>query len=124
MFENRHQFDLIVLYDQNSSSANQLNEPLHHLKTAIYELEFHKTLPRMPMILVGGFDAWINTVGNRGTYSFTDPSRKENRLPSSQQSQSKQPEYNIKTNKQSYSMSRDEKTELPYVNHTLYDYVS
>ncbi|CAO3640862.1 unnamed protein product [Cunninghamella blakesleeana] len=122
LFENRHQFDIIVLYDQNSSSINQLNEPLHYLKTAIYELEFQKALPRMPMILVGGFDAWINTVGNRGTYSFTDPSRNENRSNSSQKPQLKQHGYSINTSKQSYPRSRDEKTEVPSVNHTLYDY--
>ncbi|CAO3647772.1 unnamed protein product [Cunninghamella echinulata] len=124
LFENRHQFDLIVFYDQNSNSVNQLNEPLHYLKTAIYELEFQKLLPRMPMVLVGGFDAWVNTVGSRGTYSFTDPNRKDSKSSSSsQQSPVKQSENNTQMNNQYYIRSnRDEKSEVPFVNHTLYDY--
>ncbi|KAJ3767872.1 ubiquitin carboxyl-terminal hydrolase 4 [Lentinula raphanica] len=57
-FNNRHKFELLVLYDQNSTSFN-----MSILLRAIWEREFKKTLRRTPMMLVGGYDAWVKEFG-------------------------------------------------------------
>jgi len=85
-FGNRNKFDLVVLYDQNSTSYEPLS-PLSILQSAIAEREFKKALRRMPMLLVGGLDAWkkdmgakevvgeamVNGVGVNGSESFSPP---------------------------------------------------
>ncbi|KAG2212280.1 hypothetical protein INT47_001639 [Mucor saturninus] len=77
VFSNRQQFDLIVYYDQNSiSAANSV--PLRNLHSAIYEMEFQKTLSRTPMMLAGGFDAWRSTVGEKGIYRYDRGSSDDN----------------------------------------------
>lgn len=71
LFVNRHYCDLIVYYDQSSTTIpTSYNEPLRNLKVAIYENEFSKTLQRVPVLLTGGFDAWAQQIGDRGIYVF------------------------------------------------------
>jgi len=70
IFAGRHQFDLVVYYDQNSQSLQ--NPTLGHLRAAIYELEFQKILQRAPVMLSGGFDAWKQVIGDKGIFRYTD----------------------------------------------------
>ncbi|KAI8071601.1 hypothetical protein BC940DRAFT_293258 [Gongronella butleri] len=72
LFARRQEFDLIVFYDQRSFSFDSMTVPLQNLKSAIYDLEYSKKLVRAPKILAGGLDAWINTIGHRGVYSFNN----------------------------------------------------
>ncbi|KIK68849.1 hypothetical protein GYMLUDRAFT_236746 [Collybiopsis luxurians FD-317 M1] len=81
-FNNRHKFDLVVLYDQSStsfassppsSSSNgstlDSSPDLNSLLRAIWEREFKKTLRRMPMMLLGGYDAWLKEFGEEEVVS-------------------------------------------------------
>ncbi|KAJ3889962.1 ubiquitin carboxyl-terminal hydrolase 4 [Lentinula edodes] len=61
-FNNRHKFDLVVLYDRRSTSFTS-NPDMSTLLRAIWEREFRKTLRRMPMMLVGGYEAWVKQFG-------------------------------------------------------------
>ncbi|KAI8976140.1 hypothetical protein BDB01DRAFT_853428 [Pilobolus umbonatus] len=70
LFEGRDRFDIIVYYDQNSTSLQRDGQPLYHLHQAIYEYEFKKILQRAPIMLVGGFEAWRNKIGDHGIYRF------------------------------------------------------
>ncbi|ORY06588.1 hypothetical protein K493DRAFT_333086 [Basidiobolus meristosporus CBS 931.73] len=72
LFNERHKVDLVVFYDQSSTSLTQrpielggdlTANPLQHLVSAIYELEFEKVLIRMPVLLSGGYQAWKNQYG-------------------------------------------------------------
>ncbi|KAJ7818484.1 hypothetical protein B0H14DRAFT_3876970, partial [Mycena olivaceomarginata] len=67
MFKNRYKFGLIVVYDQSSQTLGGLNTPMSVLVRLISETVFPKLLKRMPMALVGGFDAWQREVGEQGT---------------------------------------------------------
>ncbi|KAJ4474827.1 ubiquitin carboxyl-terminal hydrolase 4 [Lentinula aciculospora] len=87
-FNNRHKFDLVVLYDRNSTSfsstpplissslvttsgalpnasSSASNPDMSTLLRAIWEREFKKTLRRMPMMLVGGYEAWTKEFGQQ-----------------------------------------------------------
>ncbi|KAM3580487.1 ubiquitin-specific protease doa4 [Umbelopsis sp. WA50703] len=71
LFANRHRCDLVVYYDQSSTVLpTSYSDPLRNLKVAIYENEFSKSLQRVPVMLQGGFDAWVKLVGDRGVYVF------------------------------------------------------
>ncbi|ORZ00519.1 hypothetical protein BCR43DRAFT_540683 [Syncephalastrum racemosum] len=72
IFSERQYFDLVVYYDQDSQHIQTANEPLKHLKNAIFENEFQKSLSKIPMMLSGGFSAWYALVGEAGTYRFID----------------------------------------------------
>ncbi|KAF7308949.1 Ubiquitin carboxyl-terminal hydrolase 4 [Mycena kentingensis (nom. inval.)] len=64
VFKNRDKFDLIVLYDQSSTSFGTGNTPMSTLFRLIYEQAFTKVLKHMPMLLVGGLDAWRREIGD------------------------------------------------------------
>ncbi|KAJ7580153.1 ubiquitin carboxyl-terminal hydrolase 4 [Mycena floridula] len=64
MFNNRDKFDLVVVYDDNSTSFGDANSPLSVLIQAIFERAFKKILKRNPMMLIGGFEAWKRDVGD------------------------------------------------------------
>lgn len=68
-FAGRHQFDLLVYYDQSSISPTN-NGPLRNLHLAIYDMEFQKKLKRAPMMLIGGFDAWESSIGEKGIHKY------------------------------------------------------
>lgn len=60
-FEDRHKFDLVVVYDSRSDSwprKGAAPSPLSRLWDAIYEHEFSKKLERTPVLLEGGYAAW------------------------------------------------------------------
>ncbi|KAJ7066422.1 ubiquitin carboxyl-terminal hydrolase 4 [Mycena amicta] len=69
MFKNREKFDLIVMYDQSSTGLVSQTSTLSTLMRLIYEQAFAKMLKHMPMLLVGGFDAWRREVGDLETAS-------------------------------------------------------
>lgn len=65
-FNNRDKFDLVVLYDNDSTTLGALNSksPLSVLWKAIYETEFRKMLKQVPVLMLGGFEAWKRDVGS------------------------------------------------------------
>ncbi|EAU90391.2 ubiquitin carboxyl-terminal hydrolase 4 [Coprinopsis cinerea okayama7 len=63
LFENRDKFDLVAVYDQSSKSFGDANSPLSILVRIISEQAFKKMLKRMPMMLIGGIDAWKRDLG-------------------------------------------------------------
>jgi ubiquitin carboxyl-terminal hydrolase 8 len=63
MFKNRDKFDLIVVYDQSSQTMGPSTSPMSTLVRLISEQAFTKLLKRMPMMLVGGLEAWRRDVG-------------------------------------------------------------
>ncbi|KAJ2929686.1 hypothetical protein H1R20_g7424, partial [Candolleomyces eurysporus] len=75
LFENRGKFDLVAVYDQSSTTFGDDSSPLSILVSIISERAFKKILKRMPMMLVGGLDAWKKEFGSaevvRGE-GFTD----------------------------------------------------
>jgi ubiquitin carboxyl-terminal hydrolase 8 len=66
LFCNRDKFEVVAIYDNSSESFGQATSPLSVLVRAIYEVAFHKMLKRMPMLIVGGLDAWRKEVGSDG----------------------------------------------------------
>ena len=58
LFLNRDKFDLVAFYDQSSQTLGASNSALASLFRAIYETPFQKTLKNMPLLIVGGLDAW------------------------------------------------------------------
>lgn len=71
LFGNRDKFDLVVVYDQASTSFGSENSALSIIVRVIREQAFKKILKRPPMMLVGGLEAWKKVVGDsevvRGT---------------------------------------------------------
>ncbi|SRR6266545_2949333 len=65
-FSNRDKFDLIAIYDTSSSTFPTGSEisPISVLVRLIFEQAFKRTLKRMPMLLVGGIDAWKKEFGD------------------------------------------------------------
>ncbi|KAF9178547.1 ubiquitin-specific protease doa4 [Haplosporangium sp. Z 767] len=62
VFMERATFDLVVYYDQNSTEIPS-SGPLCNLTRALHDLEFERPLSRRPVLLVGGFDAWLECAG-------------------------------------------------------------
>jgi ubiquitin carboxyl-terminal hydrolase 8 len=73
LFSRREKFDLVVYYDQSSTTNRYLGGPtsrpqertLRALTQAIYEFSYSKPLQRPPVLLVGGLDAWVDLVGRQ-----------------------------------------------------------
>ncbi|KAF8902399.1 hypothetical protein CPB84DRAFT_1746670 [Gymnopilus junonius] len=71
LFINRDKFDLVAVYDGSSTSFGsssshhtQQGSPLAILVRVISEQAFKKMLKRMPMMLVGGIEAWKRELGD------------------------------------------------------------
>lgn len=60
LFANRDKFDLVVVYDQDSTT---FKTPINVLLRIINEKAFKKMLKKMPMMLVGGLDEWKRRFG-------------------------------------------------------------
>ncbi|KAL4909174.1 hypothetical protein BDW74DRAFT_78344 [Aspergillus multicolor] len=81
LFEKRNEFDMVVYYDQNTSSNSYLAGPpvgttaphLRALYDTLYEFNAYKPLKdgRPPMLLVGGLDAWIDLLGQQSLATST-----------------------------------------------------
>lgn len=125
MFAERHKFDLVVYYDQDSTSIEHASEPLKNLRTAIYEMEFHKNLPRMPVMLSGGFSAWEAAIGERGIYRATAPNKKA-AVENKDRKKGKHEErpHRLHWLREVVGRSPDRVEKQTPVHHTLYDYVS
>lgn len=92
-FQNRHKYDLVVLYDRRSTTFPKKGEPptpISRLWSIIGENEFRKTLPRFPAMLIGGFEGWVKFIMDRQKASM-----QQHQL--AQQQQQSRP-YNPKTN--------------------------
>ena len=63
LFSNRDKFDLVAVYDDSSTSFGSEGSPLSTLVRVISEQAFRKMLKRMPMMLVGGIEAWKKNLG-------------------------------------------------------------
>ncbi|KAF9901611.1 ubiquitin-specific protease doa4 [Linnemannia zychae] len=59
LFADRASFDLVVYYDQNSEEKEN-SQSLCTLFRALHDLEFERPLARRPVLLIGGFDAWLD----------------------------------------------------------------
>jgi hypothetical protein len=65
LFCNRDKFDLIAIYDDASESPGPPDAPLAKLIRAIYETAFRKILKRVPVLLIGGINAWKREFGEQ-----------------------------------------------------------
>ncbi|KAL8832376.1 MAG: hypothetical protein Q9191_000295 [Dirinaria sp. TL-2023a] len=74
LFERRNEFDLVVYYDQETTSDRFLNGPptssdasaLRAVHDCLYEFNYYKQLRRRPVLLLGGLEAWVDLVGSQG----------------------------------------------------------
>jgi hypothetical protein len=64
LFVNRDKFDLVAMYESSSKSSSLPNSPLLTLSRVIYEKGSQKKLRRMPVLLIGGLDAWKKEFGD------------------------------------------------------------
>ncbi|KAJ2470656.1 ubiquitin-specific protease doa4 [Coemansia sp. RSA 2322] len=66
-FRRRDEFDLIVYVCQSARSFGDSSSAevsaVEFLNSAIYHYEYQKPLKHPPLFLIGGFDAWVQTVG-------------------------------------------------------------
>lgn len=65
-FEHRDMFDLVVYYDQSSTTASRnagRSKALVALQEALYEYNQDKPLRFPPIMLDGGLDSWVEMVG-------------------------------------------------------------
>ncbi|CAG8567558.1 13582_t:CDS:2, partial [Gigaspora rosea] len=72
LFADRHNFDLIVYHDQNSSfipnftkTSDDNKNAMKNLIQAISKNEFKKRLKKDPVLLNGGFDAWYRLAASQ-----------------------------------------------------------
>ena len=63
LYEQRHEYDLLVYYDQSSDNLLDTNSPIVHFSKAIYDYEYDQKPKRHPMQLTGGLDAWTDLLG-------------------------------------------------------------
>ncbi|KAF5361806.1 hypothetical protein D9756_002213 [Leucocoprinus leucothites] len=63
LFANRDKFDIVAVCDQDSKVFGESNTPLSTLLRLISERAFKKILKRMPMLVVGGVEAWKKEFG-------------------------------------------------------------
>ncbi|KAG8532697.1 uncharacterized protein KY384_002574 [Bacidia gigantensis] len=72
LFGKRHEFDLVVYYDQRTSTDAFLVGPpsrteATHLRTlhdTLFEFDDYKPLRKRPLVLSGGLDAWVDLLGS------------------------------------------------------------
>jgi hypothetical protein len=62
IFKNRDKFDLIVMYDDSSTNPGH-GTAMEALVSAIWEQEFKKATRSVPVVLIGGLDAWVREGG-------------------------------------------------------------
>jgi ubiquitin carboxyl-terminal hydrolase 8 len=70
LFDTRDTFDLVVYYDQSSTSNERRVFGSHggdmilgDFSKAVYDYGYEKRLKRPPRLLIGGLDAWVDLVG-------------------------------------------------------------
>lgn len=78
LYEQRHDFDLVVAYDQASTSLDTSvptsggNSKIQDFMLAVYDYGYEKRLKRRPVLLRGGLNSWIDLLGPSALKS-TDP---------------------------------------------------
>jgi ubiquitin carboxyl-terminal hydrolase 8 len=65
LFCNRNKFDLVAIYDDDSEMPGPPDALLARLIRAIYETAFRKILKRVPVLLIGGLEAWKRHYGDQ-----------------------------------------------------------
>lgn len=72
LFYNRDQFELVVCYDEETSSERYMTSPqgekeqkLKMLQEALEDFNQDKPLQRPPILLIGGITAWVDLMGNQ-----------------------------------------------------------
>ncbi|KUJ12556.1 uncharacterized protein LY89DRAFT_623741, partial [Mollisia scopiformis] len=69
LFDQRHEFDMLVFYDQSSTSFKNLGSRtekdniLRDFAAAVYDYGYDKRLKRRPVLLAGGLDSWVDLLG-------------------------------------------------------------
>lgn len=63
LFANRDKFDIVVVYDESSQTFGSCDTAPSILVRVIHEQSFKKILKRMPMLLMGGMEAWKQDLG-------------------------------------------------------------
>lgn len=63
LFANRDKFDIVVVYDESSKKFGSGDTAPSILVRVIHEQAFKKILKRMPMLLMGGMEAWKHDLG-------------------------------------------------------------
>jgi ubiquitin carboxyl-terminal hydrolase 8 len=81
LFKNRSRFDLIIMYDEKSTSLGHPMSPMSSLSRSIFEKEFHRPLKRPPMVLIGGLKAWKAAIGEDGILKRVSPASSAGSLP-------------------------------------------
>lgn len=77
LFEHRQEFDLLVFYDQSSTSIQSStlgktnDSVLRDFASAVYDFGYEKRLKRRPLLLSGGLDAWVDLLGPYSLQSST-----------------------------------------------------
>lgn len=79
MFERRHEFDILVYYNDSAmsidfltkSSRTEDEEALKNLYDTLTEFNEEKPLKRPPILLKGGVDAWTDLVGQQALKTST-----------------------------------------------------
>jgi ubiquitin carboxyl-terminal hydrolase 8 len=74
MFDRRHEYDIIIYYDDSTRNADFLTKhqrngneaALKCLYDTLHEFNADKPLKRPPVFLKGGLDAWVDIVGPQG----------------------------------------------------------
>lgn len=81
LFEQRHTYDLVVFYDQDSEEIpehprNSDDLVIISLHRALVHFNFMKELKNTPKILKGGLDAWVDLMGPASLGSTTSTTNK------------------------------------------------
>jgi ubiquitin carboxyl-terminal hydrolase 8 len=63
LYNKRQEFDLVVVYDQDSTSAKSSTTKIQDFMLAVYDYGYEKRVKQHPVLLIGGLDAWIDLLG-------------------------------------------------------------
>src|SRR5690554_6556699 len=85
LFAKRHTFNVVVYYDQKTrdtsfmtaSMTDERTLALRRLHFAIYDYSYSKRLQRLPVLLEGGLDAWIELMGSPALKTFSPEVNKD-----------------------------------------------
>lgn len=83
LFMRREEFDLVVFYDQSSTtispfsnSGDDIKDKVQTFSKAVWDFAYEKRLKRRPMLLMGGLDAWVDLMGENSLMTIAARSSK------------------------------------------------